>query len=411
MYMSAGNVAFLIVNGIVILGVALWVLFYLNKDKKPHNGHPSESHHDFENDDVCSDKYERDDDSLKKHTEESKKRMTPSYTGSNNPLYSFDKACSILEDRMKSCIRERRLKGIAEFELVKGNTFWQESSLRALDSEGYCLATASTDFSDFDLNSKDFDPFYLEIEVRVRKTDDGVSDKGVHVGAHSANVDEYNKWLKKYLKKNKPTHNYDYHFSSRDFVVVDDPDNYPDLYDENMCGASSLNFIIPKKYNVEKYVKKFRVGHCNVYGWSNGRAVSYGYWVPVYNDTIDKMKNVVLDPDERNPEDGMFISLSGKIFYRNAPKGIRVVQVDDTSVNQIKRMLGRGDHRRILESIFVMTDKEILTLEDILSAKKCFPENVWSKFIGEKENQDDSAPVSNPVDNADKCGEDMPSVW
>ena len=411
MYMSAGNVAFLIVNGVVILGVVLWVLFYLNKDKKPHNGHLSEGHHDFDNEDVCSDKYELDDDSIEKYIKKSEKRMMSSYIDSNNTLYSFDKACSILEDRMESCIRDRELRGIAEFKFIKGDKFWQESYLRALDSEGYCLATASTDFSDFDLNSKDFDPFCLEIKVRVRKTDDGVSDKGVHVGAHSANVDEYNKWLKKYLKKNKPTHNYDYSFPSRDFVIVDDPDNYPDLYDENMYGASSLNFIIPKKYNVEKYAQKFRVGHCNVYGWSNGRAVSYGYWIPVYNDTIDKMKNVVLDPDERNPEDGMFISLSGEIFYRNAPQGVRVVQVDDTSVNQVKRMLGRGDYCRILESIFVMTDKEILTLKNIFAVKKCFPEDVWNKFIGEKKNQNDLAPASNPVDDADRCGEDMPSVW
>lgn len=123
------------------------------------------------------------------------------------------------------------------------------------------------------------------------------------------------------------------------------------------------------------------------------------------------MKNVVLDPDERNPEDGMFISLSGEIFYRNAPQGVRVVQVDDTNVNQIKRIIGNGTCYHILASIFVMTDKEILTLEDILAAKKCFPEDVWSKFIGEKEIRNDSAPESNPVDGADKCGEDMPSVW
>lgn len=85
--------------------------------------------------------------------------------------------------------------------------------------------------------------------------------------------------------------------------------------------------------------------------------------------------------------------------------------MDDTNVNQIKRIIGNGACYHILASIFVMTDMEILTLEDILSAKKCFPENVWSKFIGEKENQNDSAPASNPVDDSDKCGEDMPSVW
>ena len=297
--------------------------------------------------------------------------------------------------------------------LSRGERFWQESYLRALDSEGYCLATASTDFSDFDLSSKDFDPFYLEIEVYVRKTDDDVSEKGVHVGAHYASVDDYNKWLKKYLKRNgsSSSHDYDYSFPSRDFVVVDDPDNYPDLYDEKMCGARSLNFIIPKKYNVEKYVRKFSVGHCNVFGWSNGKAVHFGYWAPTYSDTIDKMKNVILDPEERNPEDGMFISISGEIFYRNPPQGVRVVQVDENSVDQVKRMLSSGDHRRILKSIFVMTDKNVLTFDDIFSAKKCFPEKVWSEFIGEKENQHDSAPVDKSVNKTGNHEEDMPSVW
>jgi hypothetical protein len=413
--MSAGNVAFLIVNGVVILGVVLWVLFYLNKDKKPHNGHLSESHHDFDNDDVCSDKYERDDDSLKKNMEESKKRMMPSYIGSNNPLYSFDEACSILEDRMRSRIRERGLRGITGFEFVKGDTFWQKSSLRALDSEGYCLAMANTDFSFVGWKQKDFDPLKIEIMVRVRKVDDGISDKGIHVGAHHASVDEYNKWLKKYLKRGNPTSNYNYPFPSREFVVVDDPDNYPDMYDENMCGVNALNFIIPKKYDVKEYVKKFGVGHCGVFGWSDGVAINYERGVPVYTNTIDKMKNVILKPNERKPGDKMFIGVSlsrrGEIFYRNAPKGVWAVQVDDTNVNQVKRMIDNGSYYNILESIFMMTGKYVLTLDDILAAKKCFPEDVWSKFIGEKENHDDSVSASNLVDDADRCGEDMPPVW
>lgn len=291
----------------------------------------------------------------------------------------------------------------------------KKSSLRALDSEGYCLATASTDFSFVGWERKDFDPLKIEIMVRVRKADDGVSDKGIHVGAHHASVDEYNKWLKKYLKRGNPTSNYDYPFPSKKFVVVDDPDNYPDMYDENMCGVNALNFIIPKKYDVKKYVKKFVVGHCGVFGWSDGVAINYECGVPVYTNTIDKMKNVILKSDERKPGDKMFIGVSlsrrGEVFYRNAPKGIWAVQVDDTNVSQVKRMIGNGACYNILESIFMMTDKQILTFEGILSAKKCFPENVWNKFIGEEENQDDSAPASNPVDDADRCGEDMPSVW
>lgn len=414
MYMTTGNVIFLIASISIILGVIIWVFAVLNAGKHTQDDSLSDGHNYSEDNENYSNK--RSQESMKcRHDHDSRKEeekaMLRMASRVSNDLYSFEEACSILEDRMRSRIRDRKLRGIDEFKFIKGENLWQESYLCALDSEGYCLATASTDFSDFDLNSKDFDPFCLEIMVRVRKTDDGVSGKGVHVGAHCANVDDYNKWLKKYLKKNKPTHNYDYSFPSRDFVVVDDPDNYPDLYDENMCGASSLNFIIPKKYNVEKYVRKFRVGHCNVFGWSNGKAVYFGWWVPTYTDTIDKMKNVVLDPEERNPEDGMFISTSGEIFYRNAPQGVRVVQVDDTSVDQVKRMLSRGNHRRILKYIFVMTDMDILTFDDILSAKKCFPEGVWSKFIGEKDNQNDSAPVDKSVNKTDNYEEDMPSVW
>lgn len=308
-----------------------------------------------------------------------------------------------------------RLRGITEFKFFRGDKFWQESYLHALDSEGYCLAMANTDFSFVGWKQKDFDPLKIEIMVRVRKVDDGVSDKGIHVGAHYASVDEYNKWLKKYLKRGNPTSNYNYPFPSREFVVVDDPDNYPDMYDENMCGVNALNFIIPKKYDVKEYVKKFRVGHCGVFGWSDGVAINYERGVPVYTNTIDKMNNVVLESDKRKPGDKMFIGVSlsrrGDVFYRNAPKGIWAVQVDDTNVNQVKRMIGNGSCYNILESIFMMTGKQILTFEGVLSAKKCFPEDVWSKFIGEKENQDDSAPASNPVDDADRCGEDMPSVW
>ena len=307
------------------------------------------------------------------------------------------------------------LRGITGFEFVKGDTFWQKSSLRALDSEGYCLAMANTDFSFVGWKQKDFDPLKIEIMVRVRKVDDGVSDKGIHVGAHYASVDEYNKWLKKYLKRGNPTSNYNYPFPSREFVVVDDPDNYPDMYDENMCGVNALNFIIPKKYDVKEYVKKFRVGHCGVFGWSDGVAINYERGVPVYTNTIDKMNNVVLESDKRKPGDKMFIGVSlsrrGEVFYRNAPKGIWAVQVDDTNVSQVKRMIGNGACYNILESIFMMTDKQILTFEGILSAKKCFPENVWNKFIGEEESRNDSEPVDKSINKTDSHEKDVPSVW
>ena len=421
--MNFDGMTFWVVVILVVLWVGLYILEAVIKNENAQGGISSEDNHDCRRSDDYNDKnrresmkYRYEDDSLEEE-EKAVLGMASCVNSDNNDntLYSFDEACSILEDRMRSRVRERGLRGITGFEFIKSDTFWQKSSLRALDSEGYCLATASTDFSFVGWKQKDFDPLKIEIMVRVRKTDDGVSDKGIHVGAHYASVDEYNKWLKKYLKRGNPTSNYNYPFPSKKFVVVDDPDNYPDMYDENMCGVNALNFIIPKKYDVKKYVKKFRVGHCGVFGWSDGVAINYERGVPVYTNTIDKMKNVVLESDKRKPGDKMFIGVSlsrrGDVFYRNAPKGIWAVQVDDTNVNQVKRMIGNGSCYNILESIFMMTGKQILTFEGVLSAKKCFPEDVWSKFIGEKENQDDSAPASNPVDDADRCGEDMPSVW
>lgn len=421
--MNFDGMTFWVVVILVVLWVGLYILEAVIKNENAQGGFSSEDNHDCRRSDEYNDKNRREsmkymyeDDSL----EEEEKTMLGMAScvnndNNDNTLYSFDEACSILEDRMRSRVRERGLRGITGFEFVKGDTFWQKSSLRALDSEGYCLAMANTDFSFVGWKQKDFDPLKIEIMVRVRKVDDGISDKGIHVGAHHASVDEYNKWLKKYLKRGNPTSNYNYPFPSREFVVVDDPDNYPDMYDENMCGVNALNFIIPKKYDVKEYVKKFRVGHCGVFGWSDGVAINYERGVPVYTNTIDKMNNVVLESDKRKPGDKMFIGVSlsrrGDVFYRNAPKGIWAVQVDDTNVNQVKRMIGNGSCYNILESIFMMTGKQILTFEGVLSAKKCFPEDVWSKFIGEKENQDDSAPASNPVDDADRCGEDMPSVW
>lgn len=419
MYMSTRNVMFLVVCILVILGSVFGVIAALNSSKHSKSDRLSKgcygSGEDSKNDNNQGDLEDQcEHDPLEKHTRESTRQMTENYVD-NNALLSFDEACSVLEDRMRSCIRNRRIRGIADFKFIKDNTFWQKSHLQALDSEGYCLVTATTDFSSFSWSREDFDPFKIKITSCVRKMDDNIGEKGVHVGAHSASLEEYNKWLKKFLKRNEPVSNYSssFYYSGR-FVVVDDPDNYPDMTHENMCGANSLRFIIPKKYDVKKYAKKFRVGHCDVFGWSKGVAVNYGRWVPVYTDTIDKMKNVVLDPKKRKYGDKMFISASvsrsGEIFYRNVPEGVQAVQVNDTSVDQVKRMLDNGDYYQILKSIFVVTDKEILAFDDILAAKKCFPENVWSKFIGE-ESQDDSASVSNSDGDTEKFSEDMSSVW
>lgn len=280
--MNFNSMTFWVIVVLVVLYGIVCILETLSKDKNAQSSVSSEDDHDCCSDDEYN--YKSGRESMKYRYEgnsldEEEKAMLKmaSYVSNDNNynnLYSFDEACGILEDRMRSRIRERGLRGITEFKFIKGDEFWQESYLHALDSEGYCLATASTDFSSFSYEKKDFDPLRLEVTVRVRKTDDGVSDKGVHVGAHYASVDEYNKWLKKFLKRNEPTSNYNRPFPSNRFVVVDDPDNYPDLYDENMRGASYLNFIIPKKYDVKNYFRKFGVGHCNVFGWSNGVAIS-----------------------------------------------------------------------------------------------------------------------------------------
>lgn len=213
--MNFDGMTFWVVVVLVVLWVGLYILEAVIKNENAQGGISSEDNHDCRRSDDYNDKnrresmkYRYEDDSL----EEEEKAMLGMAScvnsdNNNNDLYSFDEACSILEDRMRSRIRERGLRGITGFEFVKSDTFWQKSSLRALDSEGYCLATASTDFSFVGWERKDFDPLKIEIMVRVRKVDDGVSDKGIHVGAHHASVDEYNKWLKKYLKRGNPTSN------------------------------------------------------------------------------------------------------------------------------------------------------------------------------------------------------------
>ena len=412
---------------VLVILVVLWVVVYiLEAVSKGENAQSSVSSKDDHG--CCSDyeynyksgqesmKYRYDHNSINKYIDERTKRMMSSHVGSNDDLLPFDKSCEILEERMRSLINERRISGISDFEFVKGDTFWQKSSLRAVDSEGYCLATASTKFSDFGLSREDFDPFKIEIVSYVRKTDDNISENGVHVGAHSASVEEYNRWLKSYIKYNKPTSYYEYPFRSYGkFIVVDDPDNYPDMYSENMCGSNSIGFILPKNYDVKKYAEKFGVGHCYVYGWSKGVAINYGDYVPVYTNTIDKMNQTVLDPEERNPVDKTFIgaavSCRGEVFYRNVPKLVWVVQVDNKSFNQIERIITDNKSYEILKSIFVMTGKYVLTFDDILSAKKCFPEKVWSEFIGENEVQNDSKPVDKSVNKTNNHEGDMPSVW
>lgn len=100
-----------------------------------------------------------------------------------------------------------------------------------------------------------------------------------------------------------------------------------------------------------------------------------------------------------------------RFFYRNVPKLVWVVQVDNKSFNQIERIITDNKSYEILKSIFVMTGKYVLTFDDILSVKKCFPEKVWSEFIGENEVRNDSKPVDKSVNKTNNHEEDMPSVW
>ena len=108
MYMSAGNMAFLIISAVVILGVILWVIAIFNIGNRSQDDSFSEGQHYFDDDnenynnknDRESMKYRYEDNSL----EEEEKAMLGMAScvnsdNNNNDLYSFDEACSILEDR------------------------------------------------------------------------------------------------------------------------------------------------------------------------------------------------------------------------------------------------------------------------------------------------------------------------
>lgn len=153
--MNFNSMTFWVTVVLVVLYGIVCILETLSKDKNAQSGFSAEDDHD-----CCSDyeyNYKSGRESMKymyegNSLEEEEKTMLgmASYVNNDNndnTLYSFDEACSILEDRMRSRVRERGLRGITGFEFVKGDTFWQKSSLRALDSEGYCLAMANTDFS------------------------------------------------------------------------------------------------------------------------------------------------------------------------------------------------------------------------------------------------------------------------
>lgn len=128
-----------------------------------------------------------------------------------------------------------------------------------------------------------------ELEYKLEKENNNqyLSDPEIF---RKSTLEDYNKWLLAYIKQGgRITHYYNYSYPTYENLVVLNPG--ADIKLLGMYGASSRNFIIPKKYSFDKYSSKFSLGHCNVYGWQNGRAVasgSGGAWVPVYSDTVDK---------------------------------------------------------------------------------------------------------------------------
>lgn len=99
----------------------------------------------------------------------------------------------------------------------------------------------------------------------------------------------YDEWLADWFKEgNLPTHSYDYGKGSR-FIEVYNPEraNFPT---SDMYGANSREFVLSKEHNVTEHASRFVGGHNNLFGWDrHGKPVNYGHWIPVYNNTIDKV--------------------------------------------------------------------------------------------------------------------------
>lgn len=99
----------------------------------------------------------------------------------------------------------------------------------------------------------------------------------------------YDEWLADWFKEgNLPTHSYDYGKGFH-FIEVYNPEraNFPT---HDMYGANSREFVLSKEHNVKEHASRFVGGHNNLFGWDrHGKPVNYGYWIPVYNNTIDKI--------------------------------------------------------------------------------------------------------------------------
>lgn len=94
----------------------------------------------------------------------------------------------------------------------------------------------------------------------------------------------YDQWLADWFKEgNLPTHSYDYG-KGHSFVEIYHPERAAFPTSE-MYGALSLEFVLSKEH-----AYRFVGGHNNLFGWDrHGNPVHYGHWVPVYNNTIDKV--------------------------------------------------------------------------------------------------------------------------
>ena len=99
----------------------------------------------------------------------------------------------------------------------------------------------------------------------------------------------YDVWLADWLKcGNLPTHRYDYGKGDH-FVEIYHPEraSFPT---SEMYGANSREFVLSKDYDINEHARRFVGGHNNLFGWDrHGNPIHYGSWVPVYNNTIDKV--------------------------------------------------------------------------------------------------------------------------
>lgn len=99
----------------------------------------------------------------------------------------------------------------------------------------------------------------------------------------------YDQWLAGWFKEgNLPTHSYDYG-KGHSFVEIYHPERAAFPTSE-MYGALSREFVLSKEHDIKEHAHRFVGGHNNLFGWDrHGKPVNYGHWIPVYNNTIDKV--------------------------------------------------------------------------------------------------------------------------